>query len=150
MQFFTEKVNEKKMKHVYRKFKTINRSASNHPAAASYSSDVAYSAVDDVLLSVSSGFELDKKPEQECSKDVADLLVDIVKYTDVVAKPKMVWCSNDYLGMSRHPLVTQVAQYVLGFSSYSRIPTSWDTNIFWLSCFVSGILDIAYLMSHCL
>lgn len=61
--FFEKKIDEKKMDHTYRVFKTVNRRADVFPMADDYSDSVS------------------------------------------VKKEVFVWCSNDYLGMSRHPRI---------------------------------------------
>lgn len=107
--FFEDRVEEKKKSHVYRRFKTISRLAGSPSRALTYTGKAAYSAVDDVLLSVTAGLKTQADANKEFPKDVADLMVEIVKHSNAVDKSQVVWCNNDYLGMSRNPLIKQIA-----------------------------------------
>lgn len=75
-EFFEKKIENKKLDHTYRVFKTVNRSACSFPMADNHSDST------------------------QAKKEVS------------------VWCSNDYLGMSSHPSVTQAIVWVDSLSSH--------------------------------
>lgn len=107
---FNELVARKAHDGSYRTFRALTRDAKNYPKATYHPSSVSYYTLPEDPENLRSA-QVNEEREAEDLDDAAAR--EAAEAAAAAGKPIEVWCSNDYMGMSRHPDVIGAVQDVL-------------------------------------
>ena len=112
---FDELVARKAHDGSYRTFRALTRDAKNYPKATYHPSSVSYYTLpEDPENQRSAAAALEVEEENNAMDNLA--AQEAAEAAAAAGKPIEVWCSNDYMGMSRHPEVLGAVTNVLNAS----------------------------------